>query len=392
MRRGLVLLGKLVFLVGLPAVAIGQDIRGRISLDEAPRRALVVGNDHYPRFPLVNAVNDARAVARQLEDLGFAVDQILDTDLETLERSVDKFVAQLESGDVAVFFYSGHGIQIRGENFMLPVDHDAQDEVDAMHQAFSVNRLLRRMEARDTRLNLLILDACRNNPYRWMRSTSGKGLAHMSAGVGTFIAFATGPGNVASDNPRGRNGLFTSFLLEALKEPCLKLEEVFKQVRRDVHEASAGRQLPWSTSTVIGEFRFRCPSLPPPRSGTMPEPPPTDTVLDPKTGLMWMKRAFVINTTQYDAKKYCQQQNAGTYQDWRLPTRRELRSIYGRDAPKRTALGGRIEVPGFKVWIADEEDVISSEVAYFSFKNGWSRRTDKDSWAAGALCVRGEMR
>jgi uncharacterized caspase-like protein len=178
-----------------------------------------------------------------------------------MEKKIDSFAVNLKPGDVGLFYYAGHGIQIEGENFLIPVDFVLKDEADTKYSSYSASRLHDRMEKAGTGLNIIILDACRNNPFLSARSTS-RGLALMRSGEGTFIAFATAPGKTASDNPRGVNGLFTNYLLEALKEPGLNLDQVFSRVRERVALASNRKQIPWTASSVIGEFYFNESQLP----------------------------------------------------------------------------------------------------------------------------------
>ena len=221
------------------------------------RVALVIGNATYPASPLRNAVNDATAMAQALNGLRFDVVKLaIDTTAVTLDRTITQFVQVLQSGDVVVVYYAGHGMQIAGENYLLPVDFQAQDEAEARYRSYSAALLHDKLAERGARMKIIILDACRNNPFRMSRAVGG-GLAPMATvGRGSFIAFAAGPNSTADDNPRGKNGLFTTYLLEALAEPGLTLEQVFSRVRLRVDEASNGRQTPWTNSSVIGDFYF----------------------------------------------------------------------------------------------------------------------------------------
>ncbi len=179
-----------------------------------------------------------------------------------MERAIDRFVGKVQPGDVVLFHFSGHGIQIQGENFLVPVDFNARNEVDAKYDSYSASRIQEHLERSGARLNILILDACRNNNFGGGRS-AGQGLAAMHAGRGTYVAFATAQGQTADDNPDGRNGLFTSKLLKNLEEPGLDLNSVFDRVRAEVYETSGKSQLPWTSSSVIGEFYFRPPMAAP---------------------------------------------------------------------------------------------------------------------------------
>lgn len=260
-----------VLLVAVCAVcaltsAFAQDrgVQLQTPLASGRRVALVIGNGAYTSSPLANAVNDAKAVAATLGALKFNVVKLaLDTTAVALDRAIDQFVQLLQPGDVAVVYYAGHGIQIAGENYLLPIDFHAQDEADARYASYSAALLHDKLAERGARMKILILDACRNNPFRMSRSLGG-GLAPMATvGRGSYIAFAAGPNSTADDNPRGKNGLFTTYLLEALNEPGLTLEQVFSRVRLKVDEASNGRQTPWTNSSVIGDFYFH-PVPPPP--------------------------------------------------------------------------------------------------------------------------------
>jgi hypothetical protein len=217
------------------------------------RVALVVGNDAYATGALRNAVADAKAIATALTEVGFAVTQLSDVTLPRFERAVADFSSQLQPGDVALFYYSGHGVQVEGENYLIPVDYAGTDEVDVKHKAYSASRVHEKLAA--ARVRLLILDACRDNPYRSTRAIR-RGLSEMSA-TGSVIAFATGPGTTASDNPREKNGLFTKHLLAALAEPGVPASELFRRVRARVNDASSGKQVPWLWDGLIGEFVFR---------------------------------------------------------------------------------------------------------------------------------------
>jgi uncharacterized caspase-like protein len=233
------------------------------------RFALVIGNESYAHAPLKNPVNDAKTVAETLVDLGFKVDLVLNADLKSMSKAVDRFVTSIRPGDVAFFYYAGHGVQIEGENLLVPVDFDAKDEADARYETYSASRVHERMEGAGARINIIVLDACRNNPFRAARSGAG-GLLAMNTGRGTFIAFATSPGKTASDNPNGNNGLFTTHLVSTLRQPGLTLDQVFNRVREGVYQASSQQQLPWTGSSVIGEFYFRAPAA----GGAAPQPSP----------------------------------------------------------------------------------------------------------------------
>lgn len=247
---------RLFLLAALSVALTAQSPRDLTLAPAANRYALVVGNAAYPKWPLKNPLNDARAVAAALDQLGFITQSATDVTLRNLEASINRFVAQIKSGDTALFYYAGHGIQLEGENYLVPVDFDAKDEADAKYVSYSASRLQERLEKAGARVIVVVLDACRNNPFQSTRSTSG-GLAAMGSGKGSLIAFATAPGKTADDNPRGSNGLFTSHLVDALREPGLTLDQVFNRVRERVYSDSQGRQVPWTVSSVIGDVYLR---------------------------------------------------------------------------------------------------------------------------------------
>ena len=218
------------------------------------RKALLIGNDAYAQVPLRGAVHDARALDVVLSKQGFESLVLTDATLRQIDDAVDRFVQQLRPGDVALFYYAGHGIQLEGENYLVPIDFRGRDEADAKYESYSISRIQDRMHAAGASLKILILDACRTNPFRLSRSAGG-GLAAMNTGRGTYIAFATAPGKVAVETTNA-GGLFTSSLIRALGRPGWSLNEIFDHVRADVDEQTKGQQLPWTASSVIGNFYF----------------------------------------------------------------------------------------------------------------------------------------
>ena len=220
------------------------------------RLALVIGNDAYPENRLHNAVNDARSMKSALEDTGFTVRISLNATQQQMETVVDEFVGEVNPGDIALFFYAGHGMQISDQNYLIPVDFQARTAVDAKYKAYPAQRVQENLEGAGAAMQIIILDACRNNPFRSWRGGSD-GLAAMHAGRGTYIAFATAPGLTAADSPEGKNGLFTGELVTVLREAGLTIDQVFNRVREQVERKSRGQQHPWSLSEVTGEFYFK---------------------------------------------------------------------------------------------------------------------------------------
>jgi tetratricopeptide (TPR) repeat protein len=224
---------------------------------QGKRVALVVGNSAYQfTEPLPNPQHDARAVAAALRRLGFDVIEVLDADVEKLAGRVRDFSRALKGATVGLFYYAGHGLQVNGVNYLVPVDAKLAEEADATYETVEINDVLKHME-RQAKMNVVILDACRNNPLardlaRSMgtRSASiGQGLAEIRSGVGTLIAFATQPGNVALDGT-GEHSPFTAALLRHLEVPGLDFTDVLRRVRKDVLEETKGKQVPWDHSSL----------------------------------------------------------------------------------------------------------------------------------------------
>ncbi len=242
------------------------------------RVALVIGNAAYPQSPLRNPVNDARAMAATLQQTGFQVIARENATKQQMERAVGEFSRALTPGSVALFYYAGHGMQVNGRNFLVPVDAQIASEQTVRLETLDVDVVLDQIAAAGSDVNLVVLDACRNNPFeRRFRSTGG-GLAQINAPKGTLIAYATAPGKVAADGD-GRNGLYTSKLVEAIKTPGIPLEEVFKRVRIEVSRESKDEQTPWEASSLVGNFYFLGPTTvtinPPAAAPTaLPRPAP----------------------------------------------------------------------------------------------------------------------
>lgn len=223
---------------------------------EERRIALVIGNGTYRIAPLAHAVNDARDMAEALRRCGFAVTRLENANRDQMATALREFGDQLLRGGVGLFYYAGHGMQAQGRNYLIPVNADIQREDEVPYQALDAEVVLAKMETARNRLNIVILDACRNNPFGRGSRSGVQGLAQMDAPKGTFIAFSTAPGRVASDGA-GRNGLYTRHLLANLATPGLKLEDLFKRVRTGVLRDSAEQQMPWDSSSLMGDFFFR---------------------------------------------------------------------------------------------------------------------------------------
>ena len=219
------------------------------------RVALVVGNANYKNGSLRNPVNDARAVAEQLGALGFKVLLRENLNREAMHKSINEFRNSLKQGGVGLFYYAGHGMQIKGKNFLVPIDADIQSEDDIEFRGIDANLVVSRMDAVHNRVNLLVLDACRNNPFARNSRSGNLGLAQMDAPKGTLIAFSTAPGSLAKDGS-GHNSVYTKYLVEKLSIPSLPVEQVFKEVRVAVAKETNDKQIPWESSSLMGDFYF----------------------------------------------------------------------------------------------------------------------------------------
>ena len=219
------------------------------------RYALVVGNGDYEFSPLKNPTNDAADMAVALRQVGFSVRHLENATRRELRKEIHNFSNDLSKDDVGLFYYSGHGVQSNNENFLIPIGAEIQAEYMIEDEAVGVRTVLGAMEASGSRLNIVVLDACRDNPFRQTFRSTGRGLAIVHAPRGTLVAFSTAPGQVAADG-KGRNSPYTKHLLAALATPNLAIEQVFKKVRVEVGRDTAGAQVPWEESSLMGDFYF----------------------------------------------------------------------------------------------------------------------------------------
>ncbi|WP_395744516.1 caspase family protein [Prosthecobacter sp.] len=282
----------------------------------AARVALVIGNGGYAADKLPNPPNDAALVAKGLAQAGFQVIQKTDLGREGMTTAVREFSDALKPGDVALFFYAGHGMQVKGENFLVPVDApQGMKEYEAEHRSVSAGLVLDAMAESRSQLNIVILDCCRDNPFARGWRSNTKGLAEMKAPQETVICYATAPGTAASDG-EGSNSPYSQALAQELLRPGLKLEEVFKNVARRVFETTKGAQRPWISLDVLGDFAFvegtrapmvPAPSVPAPAVVTPSAPPtvkPAPTAPQPATAkkpVRWSKgilQAELVSLTQ----------------------------------------------------------------------------------------------
>ncbi len=220
------------------------------------RIALVIGNSAYVNAPpLKNPVNDAHDMAQALRTLGFDVIYRENVNQNDMKRAIREFGTKIKNGGIGLFYYAGHGIAVKGVNYLVPVDAKVEKEEEIEYEAIDAGFVLAQMDSAGNGLNIVVLDACRNNPFARSSRSGSRGLAQMDAPSGTLIAYATSPGSVASDG-NARNGLYTQELLKFVRTPNLGLEEVFKQVRISVRNLTQGQQTPWEASSLTGDFYF----------------------------------------------------------------------------------------------------------------------------------------
>jgi hypothetical protein len=236
------------------------------------RTALVIGNGSYSFGALPNAVNDATDVGETLRSVGFDVSLRTNADQRSMLEAIDGFGAVLkEKRGVGLFYFSGHGVQLNGANYMLPAGNGLSSERDLRYRAVNASEVLEAMAAASNQLNIVILDACRNNPFPTTSRSVARGLARLDSTAGTFISFSTSPGAVALDGD-GRNSPYTKHLLAAIRTPDLTIEETFKRTLKGVYQETAGQQTPWISSSFFGDFVFRPAGAPAAQSSLQATP------------------------------------------------------------------------------------------------------------------------
>jgi uncharacterized caspase-like protein len=244
------------------ALLLSAFLAGSSAAHAESRLALVIGESAYRAVPsLPNPANDARAMTKLLTDSGFEVTTASDLSQKEMNQKVGDFTAEIAAkgpDTIALVFYAGHGLQIDGENYLVPVDVDPKREADIPLQAVRLNDILNTLNSVPTRMRILLLDACRNNPFPALNQTVGRGLALVdtkTGAPGTFLSYSTSPGAEAEDGS-GSDSPYTTALLTAARTPGLPIEQAFKQVRVAVNKATDGRQTPWESSSLTEDFRF----------------------------------------------------------------------------------------------------------------------------------------
>lgn len=239
------------------------------SVNGERRIALVIGNADYAIGPLKNPVNDARAMSATLKDLGFIVITRENASVSIMLDAIREFALKAKDNQVRLFYYAGHGVQVKGKNYLIPVDANIQSEDDIPAKSADVTELLDRLGQLQNGLNMVILDACRNNPFAnpnlvgadgrliRFRGKAQSGLAQLEAPQGTLVAFSTAPGAIAMDGSNFSNSLYTKHLLANIQAPGLPVEQLFKRVRIAVAQETKRMQVPWESSSLMSDFCFK---------------------------------------------------------------------------------------------------------------------------------------
>jgi hypothetical protein len=365
------------------------------------RTALVIGNSTYNSGPLKNPVNDAVDMAAALKRTGFTVTLKKDANLQEMVEAIEDFGNSLKRGGVGLFYYAGHGVQVSGINYLLPISARINKESDVRFQAVDAGRILAEMENANNSLNIVLLDACRDNPFGRTFRNASRGLAIVThAPTGTFISYSTGAGQVARDGT-GKNSPYTSAVLQYMQEPGVPITDVFIKVRQKLRKETG--QVPWELSSLEGKFYFRPSAVTETATtassvdyaaeqrkideekdrlrkekelieqqenlaeerrrleekkkqvATFKRPSASvaneikrdgrfiaydnGTVLDTRTNLMWAAKDNRSNINWADAKNYCENYRGGGYTDWRIPTQDELAGLYDTAKTYRSDCG-----------------------------------------------------
>lgn len=407
------------------------------------RSALVIGNGSYKSAPLRNPVNDAKDMANALRKLGFTVIHKQNATQREMETSIRKFGERLRKGGVGLFYYAGHGLQVNGINYIIPLGAEIREETDVKYEAVDAGRVLDAMYNAGNALNIVILDACRDNPLaRGFRSGSS-GLARMDAPKGTIVAYSTSPGKLAFDG-KGRNSPYTAALVDYMDDPGLTIEQVFKKCRRRIDRATNGKQIPWESTSLTGDFyfstkgidnhfreeqarfekerrefeqtkleferrqkesqnqRIEVASVPQRPSSSRPSSSTSNItnrdgiyvayangiVKDTNTGLQW-KAGPDRDTNWNEARSWVKSLNLDGG-GWRMPTMDELAGLFKKGAGDRN-MTFLLKTTGWYVWSGETKG--SSDARGFFFYRGdrdWGFRDDSDILRAFAVRSRGD--
>ena len=310
----------LVFFIGFSASLLA---------DERTRQALIIGNSKYQKVKrLKNPVNDAMLMNEALREVGFQTTLVTDSSRREMKEAMHEFAKNLNSNSIGLFYYAGHGLEVNGRNYLVPVDASIGSEADVEYETVDAGRMLSIFNSNNNGLNLMILDACRDNPFTdsqsaW-RNLDRKGLAAMRPATGSLVIYAAEPGKQASDNRSGHNSLFTKSLVESIRQPGLKIEDVYKKTAITVREGSGSEQTPYLEGAILGDFIFTPPVLDesqePSGLHESREPADLDELREPPEGCqkkdevaLWKEAKSLNNRAGYEC--YLSIFPNGTYQE-----------------------------------------------------------------------------
>ena len=391
------------------------------------RIALVIGNSAYNYSPLQNPVNDANDIAAALKKCNFRVMKVINANRKTMLKKIRSFGYNLRKYDVGLFYYAGHGIQVSGENYLVPIGAKVNTEDEVIDEGVLVSSVFRKMINAENRLNIIILDACRDNPFKSNFRSTSRGLARMDAPTGSILAYATAPGSVALDG-KDRNGLYTSKLLKYIMTPATEIGQLFKQVRIEVMNESKNKQVPWESSSLVSDFFFipnrgiavkkstkklhepnltnyhksnKASSSKKKKTRTRFKIYQNGIIRDHKTGLDWYPLDYDGISYTYLKGILLSNLNRGT--GWRMPTFSEIRGLYFDPYDYRNRRFGRdnggfqeyqIPLPlknvGRRIWIQqpDKHYIADSKAQVFFIREGVIRTEHPNVNNVKAVLVR----
>ena len=328
------------------------------------RKAMVIGmSDYGSGRSLNNTLNDADDMAEVLTRLGFEVTLLKNNDLRNLRTNLTNWYNTIEGNDMAIFYFAGHGIEVDGQNYLIPVDTEMASQTDVQYSTLNVNQVLGNMNEKRVGMKLLILDACRDNPFSrsWSRSSSEKGLAGMTAPRGTFIAFAASPGYTAHDggNYNLRNGVFTHFLKQEILKQGASIDEIFGNVSGKVSELTNEQQTPFRNSSLAGNFYFL------PRS--IENPSPTPTVNTPTVNIAEINRFANFTETAKNLKLEMVAVQGGTFTMG--CTNEQGRGCYDDERPSHQVTVSNFYIGKFEITQAQWKAVMGSNPSSFKGDN-----------------------
>jgi len=355
-------------------------------MKEEKRIALVIGNSNYQHLSkLKNPLNDAKAMKEALEVRGFEVIYKENATKREMKKLVKAFGYKLSRGGVGLYFFAGHGINVEGINYLVGVDSLMDDVDEVEYETLSLNYITKKMKDAHNRLNVVILDACRNNPFG--RSGAG-GLAPIGSAKGMYVAYATEAGSIASDGKNGNNGLFTKHLILAMNEEGADLHRVFKTTRKGVYLESNSKQSPGVYDQTLGEFYFTMPKTTKAETNLHVDITLTSNtvieaikkqpkekkeqkqviryLIDASSELMWQNSITLLKTDWYGAMSYCQDLSLNNFSDWRVPSKIELSTLINKNnTPKiREGFKNMHTLDDSMFWSSTEDDGFE-ELAYF---------------------------